>query len=399
MARLALGGVLLVLTSAIALGLVLLLDSQSVPEESTQSNVDSLEGRSEMSAEFPAAARPSSPTSLVVTLTQSVPPSFTSRAHVVDLPTGQVVGTIELGDVPMALLRGSGEELLVSDAPLDGDLHAHPRLQVFSTAQGLQLEWAIPLPDRTGYTVFAQGMALSHDEQFLYYLKRVDCQPGPLCDIWSVGVVDLDARAEIAVASLPRNCGFALLAPLGASGAMAMCPEVSTIFEVTSAGTSSTAAAFTPPRIDQGGAQLPAWPIYGGIADSGTPYMIFQDGTLQMQSVDGTLQLERDLLPQNQLHFNGTARWRLNADRAILGFNEDFGEVMTGALIFDSNRPGMPTLLQLPQGARYLVPTSLGKAAILHQSKISLLDLDSGLETSDPINLPGGSRWLVGSTN
>lgn len=271
-------------------------------------------------------------------------------------------------------------------------------LRVVDLQNGLSTKIDIPLRDRIEYTVFSPGLELSQDELYVYYLKRTSCSPGPLCDDYSVGVIDLEAGREVASSSLPRNCGFALLMPQGASSVLAMCPEIGSLFQITSVGATVPVAAFKRPPREGAGEGALAWPIYGGVVDD-TYYMIFDDGTAQFQSRAGTDILKVDLPPQGDLRFNGIHRWRLDDQRAILGFSEDADEVMTGAILFDASVPGLPRILRLPLGTRYLAPMGSGKIAALHQGEVSLIELNTGLETAGPFEAPPGSQWLLSSSN
>jgi hypothetical protein len=335
---------------------------------------------------------------LALAIASSPDTQAVSWVRLLDLSNGQLLGTVQVGYNPMAVLRKSKAELLVSDVTVEARGKARSILRVLDLQNGLSTKAEIPLPNRIEYTIFSPGLALSQNEFYAYYLKRASCSPGPLCDEYSVGVIDLEAGKEVASASLPRNCGFALLTPRGASTVLAMCPEISSLFEITPAGVTTPLASFTRPPREAAGEGVLAWPIYGGVVNN-THYMIFDDGTAQFQSGAGTDILKVDLLPQRNLRFNGIQRWQLDDQRAILGFSEDAGEVMTGAILFDASVPALPRILRLPLGTGYLAPMGSSKIAALHQGGVSVIDLNTGLETAGPFEAPPGSQWLLSSSN
>ena len=377
---------------AIAAGSVLFYQVKSSTTEVSQVSLIESGWRSEMfTNDF-------SGSNVVLSIAESPGSSLTSWIHIIDVASGRLVGTVEVTYNPMPLLRNSRSELLVSDVNIDtktGDKFS--RLLILDTDRDLALKTIIPLPDRIEYPLFTPGIALSQNEQFFYYLKRTEICVGSTaeCDVFSVGVIDLDQKAEVAVATLPRNCGFAQLQPLRTSDMLAMCPNITSMVELTSSGGLKQVARFVAPPMDVGtGVNLHAAPISGGMADNGRYYMIFQDGTVQMRHEGGTLAFETDLLPQEGTFFVRTRPQ--DVGRTILGFNQHFDEILTGAVLFDSSRPGVAQLLMLPPGTRDLAPTADGKIAALHAAKVSLLDPNSGLVAADTVSAPVDSRWLVG---
>ncbi len=191
---------------------------------------------------------------LVLTISEQPGLSSAAMLSVTNANTGEVVGSIETAAYPTALLRRSRLELLVSDIVIDGGASFRPRLQIIDTSDGFSVKRTVPLPDRITYTIFAPLMALSTDDRLLYYLKRTEDCAGPpeLCDIFSVGVIEIDSGLKVAEATLPCNAGYALLVPHGSTSMLAMCPEISRIVEVSSGGAVAEAASFTLPTVDLG---------------------------------------------------------------------------------------------------------------------------------------------------
>lgn len=119
---------------------------------------------------------------------------------------GQELGRVATASYPMASLRSSRRELLVSDAPLTPDGTARrTRLRVLDLDNALALKREIDLPDRVMYTIFAQRMRLSAEETQLFYeVYR------PQTHEWAIGTLNLDSGSSVpSFAILPAGCDFA----------------------------------------------------------------------------------------------------------------------------------------------------------------------------------------------
>ncbi|MCH8815472.1 MAG: hypothetical protein IH957_10335, partial [Chloroflexi bacterium] len=300
---------------------------------------------------------------LVVSIVEEPRTPAVSSIHLASASTGEAFGSVQTTAYPSALLRKSRSELLTSDVVIDAEQNANARLQVLDLSDGLAVKQTIPLPHRIAYTIFSPPMTLSQDERYLYYLKRTEECEGPteLCDVFSVGVIDLQIGIEIASGILPRHSGYALLIPLGSSNMLAMCPEISQLVEISTSGAVTEIAAFTPPPVDLGtGTGAFARPIYAGITVGGLPFMLFHDGTVKLGTGPNGGQ-SIGLLSQQNSVFNGITRWHLGEGRAILGLDNDFSGELTGAILFDSAHPGRAEFLSLPDGTTFLAPLAEGK--------------------------------------
>lgn len=339
---------------------------------------------------------------LVLAIAEEPGTGLIAWVHVIDASDGQEVARVQTSAYPMAVLRRSQAELLVSDVYIAQDQSVHPRLLVLDLANDLQLKGSISLPDRINYTVFSNGIAISQDERYLYYLTQTEQCEGLAseCDIHTVGVIDLAASQQVVSVALPPNCGFALLVPLGLSNMLIMCPENSALLTVTSAGQVNQIASFAPPLLDRGtGPYVPARPVYAGLVGENAPYMIFEDGTLQISQQGKTVTTPIDLLPQSNYFFSGVRRWRIDGQRVLLGFDDDAGGAIRGVVMFDSRRPAVTQFLSLPTDATYLAPLGQSRVAVIHDSKISTLDMNSGAVIAGPFDMPARSEAVVGSSN
>ena len=133
-------------------------------------------------------------------------------------PDGTEFAAAATNPVPIAIIRTSHEEILVSDepdGPFDEFAGARGRLAAYDLADRLRLKWQVDLPGRAAYLLYrSQLMALTGDESYLVYsIQRWDSsascresKDGNACGVFGLGVVRLDARQTSEVA-LPRSCG------------------------------------------------------------------------------------------------------------------------------------------------------------------------------------------------
>lgn len=158
-----------------------------------------------------------------------------------DRGTGALDGSVRVVYDPLVLRRQSQHELLVSYGGADSSL------LVFDTANRLALKEQINLPNRINYNVYAPyGMALSGDQQHLFYLAQQshaelpECnQPhsnAAVCDLVSVAIVDLARGMVTSQTALPQDCGYASLNPVGATDVIATCTNTDPIQEINAQG-------------------------------------------------------------------------------------------------------------------------------------------------------------------
>ncbi len=329
---------------------------------------------------------------IILGINDSDPP----KMQIINASQGDVFAILETGHLPMALLRRPSGELILSDHPRAGQGIGPAQLSVLDFNQNLALKYQLPLPDRIGYSSFTPGMMLSQDQRSLYYLKRISCHSGPWCDDYSVGVIDLDFAAETAVVPLPRNAGYPLLTPYQSSGVLAMCPVIGAIFPISSRGEVVAAMHFDRYDLDIGtGTGYLAWPVYGGQVGIDQLVIIFEDGGVQVMNWASATIWKGSLLPGTQFRFNGMQRWRLDDHRVLLGFAAGRSDVMSGAVVFDAATPGVIQLLPLPSGTTHLAPMAADRVAVLHSSRLSVLDLKSLQLVYGPFKLAHGTDFLI----
>lgn len=298
----------------------------------------------------------------------------------VDQDSGRVLGQITAGDSPLALVRRSRNQLLVSDVgPLGGGrADLAPRLLTFELGNGLApVHKPIVMPDRTRYPMYSPSMMLSHDEHFLYYMKRWDC--GFLCNEVAVGVIDLEQRTEL-IAKLPVNCGHVLLTRTGPSGAVGMCPIHGTLWTIDSSGSASLLAEFEPHG------------VYGGLSKDGSPFWIGSSGELIVTDADSEVTTRKNVRAPGAL--SGLYRWRLD-DVIFLGV-KDGPEHMSHLVRIDTEDWAV-SVIPVPKRTTHVALLPESRLAAVHDGGVALLDASSGVPVRPRYAIPPGmSPWLVG---
>jgi hypothetical protein len=220
----------------------------------------------------------------------------------VDRATGSIIGRIETSYNPVVVRRASAGEILVSDMGIEQTATGpvqHPRLLVFDGAQ-LSLARTIPMPHRDTFAVYAQVMALSGNERYLFYVAREQADlpecPGDaaICDVHSVVRIDLqDTTGAAVVAKLPQDCGLASLRPVDRDQVLATCVNRAVAQLIDSTGRITRTADCS------GGVGLdtaiperrknPLRSMSGFVTPAGEPGVVLVDGTLLWMKSDGSL--------------------------------------------------------------------------------------------------------------
>ena len=253
--------------------------------------------------------------------------------------------------------------------------------------------------DRGAATGYGPYWGLSHDERYLYYVVHPRDDEGELQRLANrIGIVDLQARREVARAEMPGFCPA--LTPVGEADVLALCGNRRSLVSVTPEGSVSTLAgplpAFTPAPDPRG-----FWrsPVFGGVYDDGGAFLVYGNGDVVFADSD---QPAANLLPSEDLRLWGSGEWRLDDDRVLFAVGPTEPESYTGILfdsliVFDPADPLSPARFSLPGGITHAVPLDANRVALLDSAggTIYLLDLASG-EVTGELQAPSDTRWLIG---
>jgi hypothetical protein len=347
------------------------------------------------------APPPVSTDNLIIALDDEHEGTTSALLTLIDVSTGETVAQLTSGYQTWALFRPSAGDLLVSD--FEGD-YFQGRLRVYDIADLSQARWSIDLTDRAAATGYRPFWGLSHDERYLYYVvhpRDDEGEPQRLAN--RIGIVDLQARREVARAEMPGFCPA--LTPVGEADVLALCGNRRSLVSVTPEGSVSTIAgplpAFTPAPDSRG-----FWrsPVYGGVYGDGGAFLAFGNGDVAFADSD---QPATNLLPPEDLRLWGSGvwgsgEWHLDNNRALFAIGPTEPHTQTGILfnsliVFDPANPLDLRRFDLPQGITHATPLDAGRVALLDSAgaTIYLFDLASG-EVTDELQAPSGTRWLVG---
>jgi hypothetical protein len=341
----------------------------------------------------PGVASGVSSISRFITLNDA-PPGISADAvlKIVEHPSGRVVGEINVLPHGWVLLRKTANQLLVSDFGL-----TEPRLFVVDIQSPAAAKANIDMPNRIASTGYAPGMVLSEDERYLYYLKLENqCPSGgnaAQCDVYSVGTVDLQGYKEIAHSSLPTNCGYAGMAPLGASDVIALCPNIATLVKVTPEGSSSVAATF--PVRDTGSDEA-VFPIAGASLANGNFFLVYSDGVVLVSGEERPL---TNLLPSSEfrLQLQETYRWQLDAHTGVFAYSRQPEGEIAGLIVMSLDDPRSHQDIRLPEGIDHVAPAGGHAFALLDRDNgtISTLDVATGALEKERAAIIPGAKWLI----
>ena len=281
----------------------------------------------------------------------------------IDLSTGETVGELTSGYQTWALFRPSAGELLVSD--LEGD-DFQGRLRVFDVRDTGAPKQTIPMPDRNVSTVWAQAMALSGDERYLYYTARVVEEKYPH---W-IGIIDLIMGEEVARPELPVGCGqYPTIAAIDRSNVQVFCPA-NRFVTVDPSGNVSELMPFPLPTEALESLSEP------------TPSLV-RTG-------------RDDVIVHGCLGPGRTIPCPLGDNQRILAFNPWDAHFLSGLLVYSEEDPTDVQQFELPEGIVHFTPVDASTVALLEADtgRIYLLDLASGKVTRE-LQAPSGARWLI----
>lgn len=318
------------------------------------------------------------PANVVITMS----PAGTDRRELrlLNVSTNSVVARLIVGYNPIALIRASRNELLVSDIAFGtraGLTSEEGRLFVFDLAQGLTLKTPQPisLPQRAGYIALHEIATLSADERYLYYVKRIPC--GQSCDEYVVASIDLDTRRETGSASFGTNCGYAALSPRGRADALVSCPHNASLWEVRPRGEVARLAASARPAS-----------FLAGVTGPDEYYFLYRDGRIEVVS-SGIVTSARLLDGPRPIK-----NWSLADGRIIVGFNSDSSLRVDGALLVDLSRGVDSRPVPLPPGVRDLIPLDLDRLAVLLETHAVVISITTGSEQAR-FEVPAETWWFM----
>ncbi len=281
----------------------------------------------------------------------------TGSVALIDVSSGETVANARVGvnRHTWAIFRSDAGELLVSD--FEGD-DFQGRLRVYDIADIGSPKWTLPMRDRGAATVYAQAMALSNDERYLYYAIHTRDDRGETAAGYArlIGIIDLEARREIDRVELPLGCGgYKTLTAIETSGAEVFCPPDRTVTVSADSAVSEVSAA-----------GLPSWASEPAVVTG-----CFGPGL--------------------------TAPCRLDDGRRVLA-QRSGGEdnTLNRLLIYSGTNSEDVQTLDLREGIVDFAFVESGTVALLEESgTIYLVNLASG-EVTGELEAPSGAKWLVG---
>ncbi len=365
--------------------------------------------------ELTPAATFSSVERLMIALDDSADPVATGTnglVRLVDTTSGQIVGEVKAGYEPEALIRPTASELLVTNAFGSSPRTDAPTLSVYALGDLASPLATIALPGRAAFIVWSGSMVLSGNERYLYYpaiddakTKRNCASSGgdaSVCQVWTVGVVDLERLQVAADAPLGSNC-MPRIQRQGEADALVICQDVKfglssanfvrdgvRLFLVTPKGNITKVASFPARRTAD---QLPS-PIYTGATAGGQRYMLYDDGALFMEGNDSPV---ADLLPDDKMRFGFNTGASLGTDKYLLAYGDRASAQYNGLLIFDTSDPAGARSFTLPALVDHVAPVDATHVALLTygQADMQIFDVQTASVTRQ-VNVPTGTKWLIG---
>ncbi len=298
---------------------------------------------------------PVSMDNLIIALDDEHEGTTSALLTLIDVSTGETVAQLTSGYQTWALFRPSAGELLVSD--FEGD-DFQGRLRVYDIADLGSPKWTLPMRDRGAAIGYAQAMALSNDELYLYYAIHTRDERGEPAAGYArlIGIIDLEARREIDRVELPLGCGgYKTLTAIETSGAEVFCPPGRTVTVSADSAVSEVSAA-----------GLPSWASEPAVVTG-----CFGPGL--------------------------TAPCRLDDGRRVLA-QRSGGEdnTLNRLLVYSGTNSEDVQTLDLREGIVDFALVESGTVALLEESgTIYLVDLASG-EVTGELKAPSGAKWLIG---
>ena len=323
----------------------------------------------------------------------------------IDLLAGVVIGSVDAGYNPEVLRRRTSGQLLVSQTSGPGPARAEePSLIVYELDDLSAPSAIIPMPGRPSF-IGSPHSVLSRDERYLYYARVTSICPkgrdAEGCDEWSIGVIDLDAGAQVAQADIILGCVPRMVVdPQREETALVACGDAG-----------RTSVEFTPDAVrvlrigpDGKASQLGAFPgrrtgnwiksvVFAGMRADGTYFAVYDDGAVFNSGGEKAV---ADLLPEEdgQFDLNRDASLR---DRYLLEFGFGLNHTISGVVLLDAAAPEDARKFKLPFAFQHVAPFDERRVALLHGDgfEVSVLDVETG-GVSNAMTLPERVEWLAG---
>lgn len=290
----------------------------------------------------------------------------TASVAAINVSSGETVAVARVGvnRHTWALFRSDAGELLISD--LEAPSY-QGRMRIFDVRDTSVPKKTIPMRDRDVGHSWAQAMALSEDERYLYYSARVIEETHPR---W-VGIIDLSTGKEIARPELPVGCGqFPTLTSMDGSSAQVFCPP-NRFVTVDPTGDVSELMPFP----------LPTEAIESLTEPSASTVRTGRDEII----VHGCLGPGRSI--PCQLGDSG---------RRLLAYGPPDSLILRGLLAYSEEDPTDVQQFELPEGIIHFAPIDATTVALLevNTGAVYLFDLSSG-EVTRTLQVAPGTQWLV----
>ena len=325
----------------------------------------------------------------------------------IDPLAGVVIGSVDAGYRPEALLRSTTGQLLVTQAFGPGQTDPVESSLAFFDVDDLSSPSRMAMPGLPSFIFYAASAKLSVHERYLYYPRSRGICPdggdGNLCTDWSVAVIDLDAgeqvaQVEIGIGCIPRirvdpQTEETVLVTCGSvprTSLVEFTPDAIRLLRIGPDGAASELGAFPARR----GANWIKSVLFAGIREDGTYFAVYNDGAIF--NVGGE-EAAADLLPDEDWEFGFNTGAMLGNDRYLLASRARFTQTFSDVVVLNAAAPEDVRTFELPFAFQHVAPLDERRVALLHGDgfEISVLDIETG-EISNTMTLPERVEWLSG---
>lgn len=324
----------------------------------------------------------------------------------IDPLAGVVLGSVDAGYRPEALLRRTTGQLLVSQAFGPGRMDPDESSLAFFDVNDLSSPSRMAMPGLPSFIFYAASATLSVHERYLYYPRSRGICPeggdGNLCTDWSIAVIDLDAGEQVAQAEIGVGCVPQIRVD----------PQTEETVLVTCGSVGRTSVEFTPDAVrllrispDGAASELGSFPgrrtanwiksvLFAGTREDGTYFAVYNDGAIFNA---GGEQAVADLLPDKDWEFGFNTGSALGSKRYLLASRARFNHTFSTVVILNAAAPEDFQTFDVPFAFEHLAPIDERHIALLHGDghEVSVLDIETGKVTR-ALTLPEGVEWLSG---
>ena len=325
----------------------------------------------------------------------------------IDPLAGVVLGSVDAGYRPEALLRHTTGQLLVSQAFGPGRMDPDESSLAFFDVNDLSSPSRMAMPGLPSFIFYAASATLSVHERYLYYPRSRGICPeggdGNLCTEWSIAVIDLDAgeqvaQAEIGVGCIPRirvdpQTEETVLVTCGSVPRTSMVeftPDAVRLLRISPDGAASELGFFPARRT----ANWIKSVLFAGIREDGTYFAVYNDGAVFAAGGEVAV---ADLLPEEDGQFGFNTGAAMGSERYLLASGVRFSNQFSSVVVLNASAPEDFQTFEVPFPFKHLASIDERRVALLHGDghEVSVLDVETG-QISDAMTLPERVEWLSG---